>query len=86
MEDVLKVGDISIKATPAKDKKGRKGYFITNAEIRKKTRIVVVKQPKKSKKATSSISPDVLELLDEMNAHIQGKIKPRPLDEFLTTV
>jgi hypothetical protein len=82
------VGDISMKATPAKDKKGRKGYFITNTEIRKKARIVVVKQTTKSrsKKAASAISPDVLELLDEMNAHIRGKIKPRPLDEFLRAV
>jgi len=94
MEHVLKVGDVLIKGTRTKDKIGRKGYFIVASDVENKTGIVIIKAVDKQpttgkpavKKSAPSISSDVEELLDEMRAHIKGKVKPRPLDEFLKTV
>jgi hypothetical protein len=89
MEQLIKVGDVSIKATSAKDRKGRKGYFIVASEISKNARVAVL-PPRKQKstlpKSSAQIRPEVKELLREMKYYKEGKIKLRTFDEFIKTV
>jgi hypothetical protein len=89
MEQLIKVGDVSIKATSAKDRKGRKGYFIMASEISKNSRVAVLPPPKQKPtlwKSSSEIRPEVKELLKEMKDYKEGKIKLRTFDEFIKTV
>ncbi len=90
MEQVLRVGDISIKATMVRNRKGRKGYFIDASELANNARVVIVDKsaPKKTSrtKRSSTIRPDVQELLDEMKEYKEGRINLRSFDEFIKTV
>jgi hypothetical protein len=87
MEKVLELGGIKFKATPAKDKNGRKGYFIAESDLKKtrKSRLISPKPNKASSKKSYGQSL-VEDSLSEMRQYIDGKVKVRPIDEFLKTL
>lgn len=80
MEQILNVGGLSIKASPALDKKGRKGYFISQRNLKN------IKATVSTKKVKPSIRPKVEQSLKEMRDYKDGKLKPRFIDEVLQSI
>lgn len=83
MEAIIKVGGVSIKASPAKDKQGRKGYFIYQRNLN--TPKISI-QEKKSKSLNNHISFEVEQSLQEMRDYKNGKLTPRSIDEVLRSI
>lgn len=83
MEQIIKVGGVSVKASPAKDKKGRKGYFFTQKNLKNIKPIV---SSKKTKTINSALSPKVEQSLKEMRDYKDGKLTPRSIDEVLRSI
>jgi hypothetical protein len=81
MEQILNVGGLSIKASPAIDKKGRKGYFISQRNLKDIKATVSTKKTK-----PTSIRPEVEQSLKEMRDYKDGKLKPRSIDEVLQSI
>ena len=85
MEEI-RVKDIKIKAKVAKDKSGRKGYFIAESDLRKNRNVRVVHLSSTKIIDTNKIRPDVKGIVEELRSYKDGKIKLRSLDEFLKTL
>ena len=83
MEKILKVGDISIQVSPAKDKNGRKGFFISQKNLKN---IKVTITSKKIKVPQSAIRPEVEQSLREMRDYKNGKLTPRSIDDVLRSI
>ncbi|WP_333821248.1 hypothetical protein [Ohtaekwangia sp.] len=96
MRQVIQVRGVSIKASPAKDKSGREGFFIAKSELTKsKAKDVIVIKTVRAKKTTSKkttptkrvaqkqIRPEVQDLLTEMKDYKDGKLKLRSLDDVV---
>jgi uncharacterized cupredoxin-like copper-binding protein len=71
----LSVGNIKIKATKAKDKKGREGFFITKEDWSTVRSAIVTKGA--IGKTKKSLMPGMREALNEMREDLLG-IKPLP--------
>ncbi len=87
MEKVLEVGNIRIKASSAKDKQGRSGYFIAEADLRGNKNARYVAYKSKVSRHKKPVKESVVnEALKEMRQYVDGKLKVRPIDEFLKTL
>jgi hypothetical protein len=83
MEKVLELGRFRIKASLIKDKKGRKGYFIAESDLKEKSKVRLT--PSKSRKKSDAVSP-VEKSLTELRQYVDGKLTVRTIDEFLKTL
>ncbi len=87
MDRILKIGDVLIKASATKDKKGRAGYFIGDSDTRNnKYAAVVVRKRRSAKSNDSKMHPEVEQSLKEMGDYKDGKVKLRSIDEYLKTI
>jgi hypothetical protein len=90
MEKVISVKGVNIRVKAAKDKRGRKGYFVAEKDLPAnaviKETVSVGKATVVKKKTTPSLRPEVVELLSELNDYKDGKIKTRSFDEFIESL
>lgn len=80
----IQVFDVKIKAKPMRDEKGRRGFFVAEADLKKKKNVAVILN--RTKKKPKKISAEAQEVIKELQDIIDGKLKPRPVDDFLKTL